>query len=263
MPPTPKSGMAYKAPNPAEELKKARAASTPGSSVSSVAEDLPSVDFQEVQGNEFINDMIKGGQSEQSQQTALAALPLPAEVRWRLLASTDIQTLASLIYSQCTPAESVTKEMLAIGSVFFNRWEQTIAHPEDQKEFGAANFEGLLFQVQRMMPLAYHPDREGAFHHAARFGGELGTQSDVNTAVAAIQAAEQIYTGVNPFPDKYMYLDISGSSPNPDRTDFRTHVQYGKLHFWSLKTATANQSEQTGDQSATLVSSSAAAEPAV
>ena len=66
-----------------------------------------------------------------------------------------------------------------------------------------------------------------------------------------------------PFPDKYMYLDISGNSPNPDRTDFRTHAQYGKLHFWSLKTENATQSEQTGDQSATLVSSSAAAEPAV
>lgn len=263
MPPTPKSGMAYKAPNPAEELKKARAAGGPGASMGPETQDLTSIDFQEMQGNEFINDMIKGGQGDQSQQTALAALPLPAEVRWRLLSSTDIQTLASLIYSQCSAADGVTKEMLAIGSVYYNRWEQTIANPDDQKEFGAANFEGLLFQVQRMMPLYFHPDREHAFHNAARFGGELGTQADVKTAVAAIQAAEQIYSGVNPFPDKYIYMDIAGATPNPERTDLKTHVQYGKLHFWAMKSENAGQGEQQGDQSASLLSSSAAAEPAV
>lgn len=261
MPPTPKTGMAYKAPNPAEAMKKARVVGTPGSTTGSEAPELTPIELQEMQGNEFINDMIKGGQTDQAQEAALASLPLPPEVRWHLLASTDIQNLASLIYSQCSPAETVTKEMLAVGSVYYNRWEQTLAHPEDQKEFGAASFDGLLFQVQKMMPMYYHPDREAAFHHAARFGGNLGTSTDVKTAVAAIQAADQIYTGINPFPDKYMYMDLAGASPNPDRTDFQTHAQYGKLHFWAMKPENSAAAEEQASASQTLLSSSAAAEP--
>lgn len=263
MPPNPKTGMAYKAPNPAEAARKSRALATPGATSSESAELTP-IELQEMQGNDFINDMLKGGQSGQAQEANLASMPLPAEVRWHLLASTDIQNLATLIYSQCTPAETVTKEMLAIGSVYYNRWEHTLAHPEDQKEFGAASFDGLLFQLQKMMPMYYRPDREASFHHAARFGGDLGTSADVKTAVAAVQAADQIYSGINPFPERYMYMDISGNSPNPDRTDFQTHAQYGKLHFWAMKSeaATGAAAEQAGPAQ-TLLTSSASAEPTV
>lgn len=263
MPPSPKSGMAYKAPNPAEAAQKSRVLGAPGAANATEAAELTPIELQEMQGNDFINDMIKGGSTESAQEASIANLPLPPEVRWHLLASTDIQDLATLIYSQCTPSETVTKEMLAIGSVYFNRMQQTMAHPEDQREFGAPSFEGMLFQLQKMMPVYYRGDRQASFHHAARFGGDLGSSADVKTAVASVQAADQIYSGVNPFPEKYMYMDMAGNSPNPDRTDFQTHAQYGKLHFWAMKSDNTSGAEEAVQASQTLLNSSSAAEPIV
>ncbi len=272
MPANPRSGMSYKGgSNPAEALKKTRVASG-GSGPQIAEEELSPIDLQDAHGNEALNELIRGGQSSgqsgptaqtgQGMESVLKSMPLPPEVRFRLLSSNDIQLLASLIYSHATPSETVTKEMLAIGSVYFNRWEETLAKPEATKEFGAANFQGLLFDVQRKMPLYHKPDRLTGFSNAAKFGAELPSQLDMKTACAAIKAAEQIYTGVNPFPERFMYMDISGASTQPDKVEHNSHMQFGKLHFWAAKAdATAQGEGQQSEAQSPLAST--AAEPTV
>lgn len=261
MPAGPRSGMSYKGEkNATEALRRARKGGGPAAGAAT-EEELSPIELQEMHGNEYLNELMKGGQTGQAQQSAAKGVSLPPEVRFRMLASNDIQILASLIYSQCTPSETVTREMLAVGSVYFNRWEETLARPEAQKEFGAANFQGLLFDVQKKMPLYYKPERLSSFHGAARFGGELPSQLDMKTACAAIKAAEQIYTGVNPFPDRYMYMDISAASTQPDKVDASSHIQYGKLHFWAAKTGTAAEDQAVQDAQSPLAAT--AAEPLV
>lgn len=261
MPANPRSGMSYRAGgNPAEELKKARKGGG-GSQGAADIDELSPIELQDVQGNEYLNEMIRGGQTEQAQEAMNKEMPLPPEIRWRMLSSNDIVILASLIYSHVQSAETVTKEMLAVGSVYFNRWEHTMANPAAQKEFGAANFAGLLFQVQKTMPLYYKPDRLSTFSSAARFGGNLPSELDMKTAVACVKAAEQIYTGVNPFPDEYMYMDISAASTEPEKIDRNSHIQFGKLHFWAMR-RDLNQGRghaETGTE--TSMASTDAAEP--
>ncbi len=264
MPANPRSGMSYKGGNdPAQALKKTRVAG--GSPTATQEEELSPIDFQDAHGNEYLNDLIKSGQGAQTEKgadTAIKAMPLPPEVRFRLLSSNDIQILASLIYSHATPSETVTKEMLAIGSMYFNRWEETLARPDKQKEFGAANFQGLLFDVQRKMPLYHKPDRLTGFSNASKFGADLPSQLDMKTACAAIKAAEQIYTGVNPFPERFMYMDISGACTQPEKVQTNTHMQFGKLHFWAAKPESTTQGEGQQSESSSPLASTAA-EPTV
>ena len=182
------------------------------------------------------------------------------EVRWRLLSSNDLQILAGLIYSHATPSEQLTKEMLAVGSVYYNRWEHTMANPKDTAEFGPPNFQGMAFQVNRMMPLYYDPQRSLSFNGAAKFGHDLPSQLDVKSAVNAIKAAEQLMTGVNPFPDDYVYMDISGQAPT-DRVDQNSHAQYGRLHFWAMKPDSLVQADAQIEEAGPLAST--AAEPLV
>lgn len=263
MPPSPRSGMSYKGENNATEavVKPTRA----GGGISSATqaaqeEELTPIDFQDAQGNEFLNEMIKGGQTGQAQENAMKAMPLPPEVRWRMLASNDIQILAGLIYSHCSPSETVTKEMLAVGSVYFNRWMTASSSQDAQKEFGGSTFQALSFDVQKKMPLYYESSKMLGFSNAAKFGANLPSEGDVKTATAAFQAAEQIYSGVNPFPHKFMYMDISAGSSQPDKVNAQTHFQYGKLHFWAARSQTRTE-EQAEEQKAQGPLASTAAEP--
>lgn len=237
--------MSYKAGNGAAEAVKAKATSTgTAAGQTSVAD----IDLQEMQGNEYLNEMLKGGATEKANQSALAQMPLPPEVRWRLLSSNDLGTLAALIYSQAAPAEQVTQEMLAIGSVYFNRDSQVSGHAEDQKEFGGANLTSMASTLQRLLPPYYDGQRYLGFHNAARFGSHMGSGADVRSAVAAVEAASQIMSGANPFPEKYLYMDISNHMPNAERCDAETHTQIGRFHFWAMKTeVTTEESNDATD----------------
>lgn len=239
------SAMSYKANGGPAEAVKAKGTGSSGSSTA-----LADIDLQEMQGNEFLNEMLKGGDKEKGGQTALASLPLPAELRWRLLSSNDLGTLAALIYSQASPAETVTTEMLAIGSVFFNRDSQVSGNAEDQKEFGGANLTGMAASLQRQLPPYYDPKRYLGFHNAARFGSDIGGSADVKSAVAAVSAAEQIMSGANPFPEKYLYMDTSNHMPNAERCDAESHTQIGRFHLWAMKTETTT--EQANDATDTI-----------
>ena len=265
MPPSPRSGMSYKGENNAAEVavKPTRAGGGVSSATQAAqAEEMTPIDFQDAQGNDFLNEMLKGGATEQAQDNAIKAMPMPPEVRWRMLASNDLQILAGLIYSHCSPSETVTKEMLAIGSVYFNRWSKASSDQDAQKEFGGSTFQALSFDVQQKMPLYYDPAKALGFSNAAKFGANLPSNGDVKTATAAFQAAEQIYSGVNPFPHKFMYMDISAASSQPDKVDGQTHFQYGKLHFWAEKHENARE-EESEQQQAQGPLASTAAEPVV
>lgn len=254
-----------------EKAKKKAAAGSGGGSggsgLSSPAMDSSAVDLQEMQGNQAINDMLKGGAQTQGQeQAALDRLPLPSDVRWRLNTSNDMVILASLIYANSTPGEQVSQEMLAIGSVFWNRWEHLQSHPGDYAEFGPPNMAGMAQDLQRKMPIWYQPNRYMEFYGAARFNSGFGTDLDVKTAVNAVKVADQMMTGVNPFPYDFVYMDIDPSSPNQERTDPYSHVKYGKFHFWSFseegKTPPSERSaKDEAAQENPLASTSTADEP--
>ena len=246
------SAMSYKAQNAAAEATRAKA--TTGTGAASA--ELSPIDLQEMQGNEFLNDMIKGGSSDKG--GALTQLPIPAEVRWRLLSSNDLGTLSALIFSQAAPAEQVTPEMLAVGSVYYNRNSQVQSHAEDQKEFGGANLTGMAASLQRQLPGYYDGQRYLGFHNAARFGSDLGGTSDVKAAVAAVTAAEQIMSGSNPFPQKYLYMDTSNHMPNAERCDAQSHTQIGQFHFWALKTEATTEQANDGTDTVGLLSATAA-----
>lgn len=261
MPPSPRSGMSFKGENNATET--AVKATRAGGGVSSATqaaqkEEMTPIDFQDAQGNEFLNELLKGGAQDRAQDNAIKAMPLPPEVRWRMLASNDIQLLAGLIYSHCSPSETVTKEMLAIGSVYFNRWTTCMSDQDACKEFGGSTFQALSFDVQQKMPLYYQPAKMLGFSNAAKFGANLPSQGDVNTATAAFLAAEQIYSGVNPFPHKFMYMDVSAGSSQPDKVNGQTHFQYGKMHFWAAKDQTRTEEENEEKQAQSPLASTAA-----
>ena len=67
-------------------------------------------------------------------------------------------------------------------------------------------------------------------------------------------------TGVNPFPDDYVYMDISGQAPT-DRVDQNSHAQYGRLHFWAMKPDSLVQADAQIEEAGPLAST--AAEPLV
>jgi hypothetical protein len=245
------------------------------------AEDWGLVDTQQSHGNDFLKEMVKGEQKEANTATApamkkegpapekgataqkanskaggLAGMQLPSDVRARLLSSNDMVSLASLVYSQCSPASEVTKEMLAIASVHWNRYWHTKSNAADQKEFGRPNFEEMAIPLFQAQPFHFQPQGYRGFQDAAKFNGGFQSQQEVDTAIAAIRAADQIMNSGNPFPHEFMYLGVDPKSPVPERTDARTHMKFGKLHFWAFseegKVAGQKQSDQGQQESNSL-----------
>ena len=202
-----------------------------GTATAEVDNIADTVDLQEQHGNDYIQDMMdkKDGKAGPSQK-----VPLPSELRWKLLSSNDLQSLSALVFSQASPSESMSKEIQALASVYFNRWEHLQAHPGDQAIFGAPNFEGLIFKLQQQMPLHYDPARLMQFSNAAKFGGKLDDDTDVDTAVHATRAADEALAGINPFPKEYVFVSLTGQSPDPKRTDSSSHIKLGRLHFWAF-----------------------------
>jgi hypothetical protein len=53
-----------------------------------------------------------------------------------------------------------------------------------------------------------------------------------------------------------MYLGVDPKSPVPERTDSRSHMKFGKLHFWAFseegRVAGQNQADQGQQESNSL-----------
>lgn len=245
------------------EKKKAAAKGGGGSgSGASLAEMEP--DLQDMQGNQFMADMLKGPNQGTQKDESEVSQKLPASVRWRMLASNEVRVLANLIYANATPSEMVTKEMLAIGSVFYNRRNMSGTSAANAQEFGPPSFEAQAFNLQRTMPPWYDQGRYLNFNGAARFDESMKSSLDVKSAANAVEAAEQLVSGVTPFGRKFTHMDISGQSPNPERTDHNSKVQYGRFYFWSMTSDAMKADQDTGTETAaTLNTGSDSSEPVV
>lgn len=247
------------------EVAKKKATARAAGTGTETGDDLLEMELQEMQGNQFMADMLKKpGQQAPSTEDAKAPQKLPAELRWRMLASNDVRILAGLIFANTTPTETMSMEMMAVGSVFFNQWEDSLKSKASQKEFGPPNFEGLAFQLNRKMPIWYDPKRMNNFGNAARFDDTIGDHMDVKTAAHAIELAERLIGGQQVIPQKFMYMDIQNQVPNAERGDPTSMVKYGKFYFWEMKDGLAGTGAKDNASTATVMESgSDSADPKV
>lgn len=245
------------------EVAKKKAAARAAGSGTETGDDLLEMDLHEMQGNQYMADMLKKPQ-QQDEGAAKQPQKLPDELRWRMLASNDVRILAGLIFANSSPTDTLSMEMMAIGSVFYNQWEDTLKSKTSQKEFGPPNFDGLAFELNRDMPIWYDPKRMNTFGNAARFGDTVGDSMDLKTAAHAVDLAERLIAGQQLLPQKFMYMDIQNDVPNKERGDPTSMVKYGRFYFWEMKEGMAGgKGDQNASTATVMESGSDSADPKV
>jgi hypothetical protein len=226
-----------------------------GTSSTATGEDSDFMDLQSTVGNAALAALVAAGSestASQSQSTRFTGMQ-----RATLLASNERLLLAAMVYSESMAATEVTDEMRALAAVGQNRVDHMLENPEDQELFGSTNMQDVVQD-----PLQFEEYGQSSymtFNDAARFNSQFKSESDLQHALAAIEAAAEIENAGNPFSDDYLVFSADDEVQHSERLDESSKVTYGALTFWAFtaptikkleEEETAAEVEQTGEPGA-------------
>jgi len=242
--------------------KKKKAAAAGGNEKGDALVEL--VDKQADVGNQEVAAQIDSGSVDQMTELAPEDVKLPAAIRWQLLASRETTELAAMVFAHAQDSNEMTEEMLALATVGLNQFERSRMGEEEANMFGGTSMDTIFDNKD----LYEHTgeSRHQMFWNGALFDREFTTQTERDSAVAAIKAADQIIRTGNPFMHEFMAFSEESQSPMPDMTSHRSKVQYGKLTFWAFADQEPGMAEQETDadqESEGMLMSMASGDPSV